>query len=48
MFEFLQLVAPHVSSQQLDDIRRATSQEDIDVLFDASELPLRRGCAEPL
>jgi len=48
MFEFLQLVAPHVSSQQLDDIRRATSQEDIDVLFDASELPLRHGCAEPL
>jgi LysR family cys regulon transcriptional activator len=48
MFEFLQLVAPHVSSQQLDDIRRATSQEDIDALFDASELPLRRGCAEPL
>ena len=48
MFEFLQLVAPHVSSQQLDDIRRATSQEDIDVLFDASELPLRGGCDEPL
>lgn len=48
MFEFLQLVAPHVSSQQLDDIRRATSQEDIDVLFDASELPLRGGCAEPV
>ena len=48
MFEFLQLVAPHVSSQQLDDIRRATSQEDIDVLFDVSELPLRGGCDEPL
>lgn len=48
MFEFLQLVAPHVSSQQLDDIRRATSQEDIDVLFDAAELPLRGGCAEPV
>lgn len=48
MFEFLQLVAPHVSSQQLDDIRRATSQEDIDALFDASELPLRGGCDEPL
>ena len=46
MFEFLQLFAPHVSSQQLDDIRRATSQDDIDVLFDASELPLRGGCAE--
>ena len=46
MFEFLQLFAPHVSSQQLDDIRRATSQDDIDVLFDASKLPLRGGCAE--
>ena len=46
MFDFLQLFAPHISPQQLNDIRRAKSQEEIDILFDASKLPLRGACAE--
>ena len=46
MVDFIQLFASHISSQQLDDIRRATSQEDIDGLFQPSELPVRGGCAE--
>lgn len=46
MFDFIQLFAPHVSSQQLNNIRRATSQEDIDEMFDASKLPVRGGCEE--
>lgn len=46
MVEFIQLFASHVSTKQLDDIRRAESQEDIDSLFDVSKLPLRGGCAE--
>jgi LysR family cys regulon transcriptional activator len=46
MVEFIQLFASHVSSKQLDDIRRATSQEDIDRLFKLSELPVRSGCDE--
>lgn len=46
MFDFLQLFAPHISSHQLDEIRRATSQSDIDELFDSSELPVRGGCAD--
>jgi len=46
MIDFIQLFASHLSPQQLDAIRRATSQEDIDVLFDRSELPLRGGCDE--
>ena len=46
MFDFLKLFAPHISAQQLDEIRRATSQSDIDELFDASELPVRGGCAD--
>jgi len=46
MVDFIQLFASHVSSKQLDDIRRATSQEDIDGLFLPSELPLRGGCDE--
>jgi len=46
MVDFIQLFASHVSSNQLDDIRRATSQDDINELFSQSELPLRSGCAE--
>lgn len=44
MFEFVQLFASHVTSKQLDDIRRATSQSEIDALFDAAQLPVRSGC----
>jgi LysR family cys regulon transcriptional activator len=46
MIDFIQLFASHISPQQLDDIRRATSQEDIDGMFEGSELPMRGGCAE--
>ena len=46
MVDFIQLFAAHISSQQLDDIRRAASQEDIDGLFQLSELPVRGGCDE--
>lgn len=46
MINFLQLFAPHVSSQLLEEIRRATSQADIDALFDTSKLPVRTGCTE--
>jgi LysR family cys regulon transcriptional activator len=46
MIDFIQLFASHLTSTQLDDIRRATSQEDIDGLFQPSELPVRSGCAE--
>ena len=46
MVEFVRLFAPHISTKQMSDIQRATSQEDIDGLFDASKLPVRGGCAE--
>jgi LysR family cys regulon transcriptional activator len=46
MVEFIQLFAPHVTSRQLDDIRRANSQDDIDGLFDTAGLPVRGGCAD--
>ncbi len=46
MIEFIHLFASHISSQQLDDIRRASSQDDIDELFETSELPVRGGCEE--
>lgn len=46
MIDFIRLFASHISAQQLDDVRRATSQEEIDRLFDSAKLPLRSGCAE--
>lgn len=46
MIEFIRLFASHISAQQLDEVRRATSQEEIDRLFDSAKLPLRSGCAE--
>jgi len=46
MVDFIQLFASHLTSMQLEDIRRATSQEDIDGLFQPSELPVRGGCSE--
>jgi LysR family cys regulon transcriptional activator len=46
MIDFIQLFASHLTPSLLDDIRRATSQEDIDVLLEASELPVRGGCKE--
>jgi LysR family cys regulon transcriptional activator len=46
MVEFIRLFASHISAQQLDDIRRATSQEELDALFAGARLPVRGGCAE--
>jgi len=46
MVDFIQLFASHLTPRQLDDIRRAGSQEDIDGLLQASELPVRGGCAD--
>ena len=48
MVDFLQLFAPHISPRQLDDVRRASSQEDIDTLFENAELPIKDGCAEDI
>ena len=46
MIDFIQLFASHLTPSLLDDIRRATSQEDIVVLLEASELPVRGGCKD--
>jgi len=46
MVDFIQLFASHISSQQLDDIRRSTSQQEIDALFTTTKLPVRGGCDE--
>ncbi len=46
MIEFLHLFAPHISARQLEDLRKAGTQEAIDELFRNRELPLRAGCDE--
>jgi len=46
MLEFMQLFAPHVSTEQLEQIRHARTQEEIDSLFANAALPLRGGCSD--
>ncbi len=44
MVEFLKLFAPHVTSHHLDSIRRKSTQDNIDSLFDIKQLPLHKNC----
>ena len=46
MLDFLQLFAPHISKQQLEQLRQAKSQADLDELFATAQLPLRSGCKD--
>ncbi len=46
MIDFIQLFAPHVDSRQLEEIRKAGTQEEIDALFDKASLPVRSGCVD--
>ena len=46
MIDFIRLFAPHVSGQQLEQIRKSRSQEVIDEMFRDVELPVRDGCSD--
>ncbi len=46
MIDFVELFAPHVTARKLDDVRRARTQNEIDILFDDVDLPVRGGCAD--
>ncbi|MGI9237919.1 MAG: HTH-type transcriptional regulator CysB [Woeseiaceae bacterium] len=48
MMEFVNLFAPHLSAQKLEDVRRARSQKEIDQLFDEETLPVRSGCGDDI
>ena len=48
MIDFVQLFAPHITSRQLSELRRATTQDDIDRLFANTKLPLKDGCSEKI
>jgi LysR family transcriptional regulator, cys regulon transcriptional activator len=46
MLDFVQLFAPHITPEQLEQTRHARTQEDIDSLYGESDLPLRGGCSD--
>jgi LysR family cys regulon transcriptional activator len=46
MVDFIQLFAPHVTPQQLTELRRASDQATVDDLFRDADLPLRDGCGD--
>ncbi len=48
MIEFLQLFAPHISSKQLTEMQRVSTQDDIDALFSDADLPVKGGCADDI
>ncbi len=48
MLDFVQLFAPHISDDQLEKTRHARSQNEIDALFEGSELPIRGGCSDDI
>jgi LysR family cys regulon transcriptional activator len=46
MLDFVQLFAPHISTEQLESTRHARTQKDIDELFDPASLPVRGASGE--
>ena len=48
MVDFIQLFAPHITAPQLNDLRRAHTQEQIDELFKDAVLPLKDGCGDKI
>jgi len=44
LLDFVQLFAPHITSDQLEQTRHVRSQSEIDELFKNSKLPVRNGC----
>lgn len=48
MLDFVQLFAPHISSDQLEKTRHVRTQADIDKLFKDAKLPVRGGCSDDI
>jgi LysR family cys regulon transcriptional activator len=48
MLDFVQLFAPHITTDQLEHTRHVRSQTDIDALFRDARLPLRGGCRDDI
>lgn len=45
MIDFISLFAPHVDKPQLEHVRKAKTQQEIDAMFGEADLPLRSGPA---
>lgn len=48
MLDFIRLFAPHIDARQIDAAANARKQEDIDLLFRDTKLPVRSGCTDDL
>jgi LysR family cys regulon transcriptional activator len=48
MLDFVQLFAPHITSDQLEKTRHVRSQNEIDNLFKDASLPVRGGCNDDI
>lgn len=48
MLDFVQLFAPHITTDQLEQTRNVRSQSDIDDLFRDARLPVRGGCSDDI
>jgi len=48
MLDFVQLFAPHITTDQLETARHVRTQADIDKLFHDVELPVRGGCTDDI
>ncbi len=46
MLDFIQLFASHLTSKQIDEVKRAANQATIDEIFRSIEIPMRGGCAD--
>jgi LysR family cys regulon transcriptional activator len=48
MLDFVQLFAPHITPDQIEQTRHVRTQEDVDKLFAEADLPVRGGCSDDL
>jgi hypothetical protein len=48
MLDFVQLFAPHITADQLEQTRHVRSQTDINDLFKDAILPVRGGCTDDI
>ena len=48
MIDFILLFAPHIAAEQIHKAAQAESQQEIDLLFSDTKLPLRNGCSTGL
>ncbi len=48
MLDFIQLFAPHISTDQLEKTRQIRNQAEMDKLFTGAELPVRGGCSDDI